>query len=165
MTYFEKLEVSDQERIEEMSSMAKAIVCEHFDPLIGREQNDYMISLFQTPQAIHSQLEAGYRYYFVKEEGRNLGFLAFYPKGSDMYLSKFYLYKGERHKGHASKMLEFVKKEAGKEGLEGILLNVNRFNSAVESYLNMGFEIVREEKNDIGNGFFMDDYVMRFRLR
>ncbi len=82
-----------------------------------------------------------------------------------MYLSKFYLYKDERHKGHASKMLEFVKKEAGKEGLEGIFLNVNRFNSAVESYLNMGFEIVREEKNDIGNGFFMDDYVMRFRLR
>lgn len=165
MTYFEKLGVNDQERIEEMSSMAKAIVREHFDPLIGREQNDYMISLFQTPEAVHSQLENGYRYYFVKEEGRNLGFLAFYPKGSDMYLSKFYLYKDERHKGHASKMLEFVKKEAGKEGLEGIILNVNRFNSAVESYLNMGFEIVREEKNDIGNGFFMDDYVIRFRLR
>ncbi len=53
MTYFEKLEVNDQERIEEMSSMAKAIVREHFDPLIGREQNDYMISLFQTPEAVH----------------------------------------------------------------------------------------------------------------
>jgi GNAT superfamily N-acetyltransferase len=164
MTSFEQLQPSEKERIEEMSRMAVTIVREHFDPLIGKEQNDYMISLFQTPSAIQSQLASGCRYYFVKEEGRNIGFLAFYPRENSMYLSKFYLYRNERHKGHARRMLEFVIGETEKEGLASITLNVNRFNSAVGAYLNMGFEIIREEKNDIGNGFFMDDYVMALRL-
>ena len=161
MTEFVKLPEEDEAAIHEMSEMAIKIVREHFDPLIGKEQNDYMIALFQTPEAIQKQLEEGYRYYFVKEDGRNLGFLAFYPRGSYMYLSKFYLYSHERGKGYARKMLAFVEEQCEKEGLQGIELNVNRFNQAVDVYLKIGFEIVRLEKNDIGNGFYMDDYVMR----
>jgi ribosomal protein S18 acetylase RimI-like enzyme len=43
----------------------------------------------------------------------------------------------------------------------GVLtLNVNRNNRAVGFYKNLGFKIVGEENIDIGNGFFMEDYVM-----
>ena len=28
----------------------------------------------------------------------------------------------------------------------------------------LGFRIIRSEKNDIGNGFFMDDYVCRLEV-
>ena len=81
---FEALSPSDEVRIKEMSEMATEIVREHFDPLIGRQQNDYMIGMFQTVEAIRSQLEHGYRYFFVKEAGRRIGFLAFYPKAHCM---------------------------------------------------------------------------------
>ena len=157
---FVKLIAEDEKAIAEMSEMAIEIVREHFDPLIGKEQNDYMISLFQTPEAIRRQLKEGYRYYFVKEAGENIGFLAFYPKGENLYLSKFYLYRKERRKGYARKMLCFVEEECVKEGLKAMELNVNRYNEAVQVYRKLGFDIVRQEKNDIGNGFFMDDYVM-----
>ena len=30
----------------------------------------------------------------------------------------------------------------------------------VETLIDFGFDIVKEQKADIGNGFFMDDYVM-----
>lgn len=154
----------DVENIRNLSALAEAIVREHFDPIIGREQNDYMISLFQTPQAITRQLQNGYRYYFVREATENIGFLAFYPKHDVMYLSKFYLRKEERGKGIAHQMLAFVKQETKKEGLPAVELNVNRNNSACLAYEKMGFRIVREEKNDIGKGFYMDDYVYRLDL-
>jgi len=163
MIEFVRLE-NDEKEIERMSAMATAIVREHFDPLIGKEQNDYMLSLFQTPGAIASQLAEGYRYYFVRKDGEDIGFTAFYPRQDAMYLSKFYLYRQERAKGYAHAMLEFVESETRKEGLQAVELNVNRFNSAVKVYEKLGFEIIREEKNEIGHGFIMDDYVFRKQL-
>lgn len=82
-----------------------------------------------------------------------------------MYLSKFYLYKQERGKGYAHEMLSFIMDETKKAGLDGIELNVNKHNSACRAYDRLGFEIIRSEKNDIGNGFYMDDYVYYKKVR
>lgn len=156
---FPELSVENENGISEMSKMATEIVREHFDPLIGKEQNDFMLGMFQTEQAIKEQLENGYKYFFVCENNRNIGFLAFYPKGNSLYLSKFYLYKSERGKGYAHKMMEFVIYNAKELNLTGVELNVNKQNSACCAYERLGFKIIRSEKNSIGNGFYMDDYV------
>lgn len=161
---FIKLSVENEAGISEMSKMATDIVREHFEPLIGKEQNDYMLEMFQTEQAIKEQLKNGYEYFFVRDENRNLGFLAFYPREDAMYLSKFYLYKSERGKGYSHQMLEFVISNAKKWNLKGIELNVNRQNSACYAYERLGFKILRSEKNSIGNGFYMDDYVYRLEI-
>lgn len=153
-----------KEEIVTMSELATEIVREHFDKIIGKEQNDYMISLFQTPSAISSQLEKGYQYFFVSVDGENIGFLAFYQKENYLYLSKFYLKNDFRGRGYAHRMLDFTSDFARNRGLSRIELNVNRNNFAVDVYKKLGFEIIREEKNDIGNGFYMDDYVMSRNL-
>ena len=158
---FELLPLSDEGKIREMSEMATEIVREHFDPIVGKAQNDYMIGRFQTPEAIRDQLAHGYRYYFVLEEGRRIGFLAFYPREGCLYLSKFYLYKEERGKGYSRPMCDFVVRKAREEALSAVELNVNRNNSAVFAYEKLGFRRVRSEINDIGEGWFMDDYVYR----
>ncbi len=147
-----------------MSEMATEIVREHFDPIIGKAQNDYMISLFQTKEAISKQLEQGYNYFFAKDEEGLAGFLAFYPRNMVMYLSKFYLYKSKRGKGYSRQMLDFIAAETEKQQLNAIELNVNKNNMACHVYESLGFKIIRSEKNDIGNGFFMDDYVYRLDL-
>ena len=162
--YFAELRPEDTDAIRAMSQMATSIVREHFDPLIGKEQNDYMLAMFQTEVAIKKQLESGYRYFFIQENDRNIGFIAFYPKESVMYLSKFYLYKDERGKGYAHRMLDFVIDESLKIRKNAIELNVNKQNSACLAYDRLGFKIIRSEKNDIGNGFFMDDYVYRLDI-
>lgn len=54
--YFEELFKNQENRIREMSDMAISIVREHFDPLIGTEQNDYIIKKFQTADSIRKQL-------------------------------------------------------------------------------------------------------------
>ena len=161
---FEQLLLSDESKIIDMSEMATKIVREHYDPIIGKAQNDYMIEKFQTVDAIRGQLEQGYRYYFVSENGNRIGFLAFYPKACCMYLSKAYLYKAARGKGYFRKMLDFVIRKAQEEELSSIELNVNKKNSAVLVYEKLGFQIIRSEKNDIGGGYYMDDYVYRLEI-
>lgn len=156
---FEILLPGDKEEINEMSQMATAIVRDYYDPIIGKAQNDYMLKMFQTPEAIAEQLEHGYRYYFMREDERNLGFLAFYPRENALYLSKLYLYKDERGKGYAREVMEFLKTQAGELGFNRIELNVNRHNDTRFIYEKLGFTVAWEEKNDIGNGFYMDDYV------
>ena len=42
---------------------------------------------------------------------------------------------------------------------------VNRNNAiAIRAYQNNGFTVICEQKSDIGNGFFMDDFVMEKTL-
>ena len=161
---FEQLMPYDENGIKEMSKMATAIVREHYDPIIGKEQNDYMIQKFQTADAIKEQLEHGYQYYFVSDKRRRIGFFAFYPRENAMYLSKLYLYKDERGKGYSRQMLDFVISNARNIGLTSIELNVNRNNSAIYAYEKLGFKVIRAEKNDIGAGFFMDDYVYGLQI-
>ena len=156
---FIMLSLDDVNGIKEMSEMATAILREHYDPIIGKEQNDYMLDMFQSVEAVTEQLSHGYNYYFAKKDGANAGFLAFYPREGALYLSKLYLYKDQRGKGFSRVMLEFLKEKAKELGLNRIELNVNRNNPSVQIYEKLGFTVAWEEKNDIGNGFYMDDYV------
>ena len=163
---YEKISASNTVEIKELSALATEIVKEHFDSLIGAAQNDYMIRRFQSVPAITEQLEHGYQYYFVSDiAGNKVGFLAFYPRGNELYLSKFYLQKAQRGKGIAKDMLQFVIQRAQEVGLSSIVLNVNKNNSAVLAYEKLGFIKIIEEKNDIGNGYVMDDFVYRYLIK
>ena len=82
-----------------------------------------------------------------------------------MYLSKFYLYKQERGKGHAHEMLSFIMEETKKAGLDGIELNVNKHNSACRAYDSLGFLAIRPDTNDIGTAFYMGDNVYHKKVR
>lgn len=161
---FRKLEIENSSDIALMSKVASAIVKEHYDPLLGAEQNDYMIEMFQSVKAITEQLEHGYKYYFCMSDNEIVGFMAFYPKETEMYISKLYLKKEHRGKGYSREMLNFVISDAKRMNLDLITLNVNKYNKSVDIYKSLGFFKIRDEKNDIGNGFFMDDYVMGYRI-
>ena len=135
MLDFERVQAGETEKIEALSALATAIVREHFDPIIGRAQNDYMLAMFQTVPAIMGQLEHGYRYYFVTAaDGARIGFVAFYPRGGELVLSKFYLVKAMRGRGYARRMLDFVLENARALGCGAVVLNVNRDNPSTRVY-------------------------------
>jgi ribosomal protein S18 acetylase RimI-like enzyme len=49
-------------------------------------------------------------------------------------------------------------------GGDVLLLNVNRNNPAKSFYKKLGFTVIKEDDIDIGNGYFMNDYVMKLQL-
>ncbi len=161
---FTAVNFDDDKSIEEMSSFASSIIKDYYDPIIGSEQNDYMIKKFQSAESIKEQISKGYEYYFVCNKNKRIGFLAFYKRENELYLSKFYLEKTERGKGYSRLMMDFVKENAKKNNLPSVTLNVNKFNVSKYVYEKLGFSEIRKEKNYIGNGFFMDDYVYEYKL-
>lgn len=159
------LDKNDREAIKRMSDLASGIVREHYDPIVGEVQNSYMINMFQSEKAIKEQLDHGYLYYFVaNDDGSDAGFLAFYPKEDEMYISKFYLRKDMRGKGISKDMLKFVIEKTRECGFTSISLNVNKRNDAIAAYERLGFKRVGKEKNDIGCGYYMDDFVYRYKI-
>ena len=65
---FKKIELSDKASVTRLSQAASEIVKEYYDPIIGAEQNDYMIEKFQSVPAVTHQLEEGYHYYLLLEK-------------------------------------------------------------------------------------------------
>ena len=161
---FTELFAGDKAGIERMSALASSIVKDYYDPIIGAAQNNYMIEKFQSAGSISNQLESGKRYFFVLENGADIGFMCFFPRNDAMYLSKLYLKKDARGKGYSRKMLEIISGEAKKLGLYAVELNVNKGNVSKDIYEKLGFRRIRAEKIDIGGGFYMDDYVYRLEL-
>ena len=163
---FIKLSPTDEELISDLADLACSIWKEHYDPIIGAEQNDYMIEKFQSSDAIKEQLSRNISYCLVcADDGSNIGFIAFYPRGAELYLSKFYLHKSQRGQGISRQMMDFIKAEARKINASSVTLNVNKHNDlAIAVYERLGFCRIREEKIDIGNGWYMDDYVYEYKL-
>lgn len=165
MKYIE-ITKSDTKSIKELSELASEIVKEHYDPILGETQNNYMIKKFQSARSIMEQLAQNYRYFFVaNNNGIKVGFIAFYPREDDLYLSKFYLEKSERGQGIATDMFEFIKSKATGLRFTSIVLNVNKYNDlAIRAYEKLGMIKIAEEKIDIGNGYYMDDFVYQYNL-
>lgn len=170
--YFTEVTLDNPQEVIRLSGIATAIVKDYYDPIVGSEQNDYMIQMFQSVEALERQLRGHYRYYIVDadEAGQRtgIGFLAFYKRSGaqqdELYLSKFYLSKEYRGRGIGKEMLAFVVKQAESMGLQRIVLNVNKHNGSIDIYKRLGFVKIRDEVNDIGNGYVMDDYVMQYRM-
>jgi GNAT superfamily N-acetyltransferase len=107
------------------------------------------------------QLINGYRYFVMEQDGDICAYMGVQPQGPALFLSKFYVLKPYRGAGLFSAGLEVLKQICRDNDMCSIYLTVNRHNThAYEVYLHKGFTVIREEVNDIGFGFVMDDYIM-----
>lgn len=166
---FIPVDAADRDTVCMLSAFASAIVRQHFDPIIGAAQNDYMIERFQTPQAIAQQITDGALYRLVIADEDLAGFVSFYPLAEDgvrkLYVSKFYLSLAHRGQGIARQMFAYLCGQGAVCGADVLSLHVNRHNTdTIAVYEHLGFAITRKVQTDIGDGFVMDDYVMEYRL-
>ncbi len=142
-------------------SLAKEIWTEYYTPLIGKDQVDYMLERFQSKQAIAEQIKAGVLYFFIQEDREIVGYLAFQPRGRELFLSKIYLKSSKRGRGYGKKAIQFAESLAKARNMSKIALTVNKNNlNSIGAYEKMGFKNVGPVIQDIGNGFAMDDYKM-----
>ena len=77
------------------------------------------------------------------------------------FISKIYLLAEERGKHYASQIIGFYTDLCRSRDLHSMYLTVNKQNDlGIRAYYGKGFVTIESVKNDIGNGFAMDDYVM-----
>ena len=157
------LDAASTARVE---ALAREIWPDHYIPIIGETQVAYMLEKFQTQNAIGRQLSEGYLYYLIKDEEKtDIGYMAFHPLTTELFLSKLYLRAQVRGKGFGRQLMEYSKSFAQTRGLSKITLTVHKHNPSVEIYQKLGFRIMGPVVTDIGNGFVMDDYRMEWALR
>ncbi|HXX80760.1 MAG TPA: GNAT family N-acetyltransferase [Thermodesulfovibrionales bacterium] len=159
------LEVLTEKQIEIVGSLAEEIWTEHYIPIIGKAQVDYMLDRFQSKESISEQIRSGFLYFLIKEDNRFIGYIGVQPKGDELFLSKIYIQYSERGKGFGKKAIQFIERLAKERGLRKIVLTVNKNNRvAIEAYEKLGFINLGSVIQDIGSGFIMDDYKMEKNL-
>lgn len=159
----EFIRVNDEVLAKSVESLAQEIWTEHYVPIVGKPQVDYMLKTFQSKDSIMRQLlQENFQYYLIKRGEDLIGYIGMVPKDQDaLFLSKFYLRACDRGQGYGKLMTYFVETKAREMGFTRIRLTVNKNNTgSVSAYLKMGFKTVGPMIQDIGAGFFMDDYVM-----
>lgn len=150
--------ISDIQRVVEL---ADEIWREHYIPIIGKAQVDYMLQRFQSAQAIKDQIEEGAMYYLLFHKNAPAGYFSFTIRETELFLSKIYVKKTKRGKGLGGKMMKFIQDEAASNGLDQISLTVNKNNTkSIAAYSKLGFKKIKSLVMDIGNGFVMDDFLM-----
>ena len=133
-----------------------------YGPILTEEQTLYMIPMMYNTELISAQIDL---FSILEMDGHAIGYCAFeITSETDGKLHKLYLRPSIKQKGAGSFIIEQISNQARSLGLISIFLNVNKLNSAVNFYLKKGFTVEREMVLDIGNGYVMDDYVMRLFL-
>ena len=155
--------VVDDGEILVVERLAREIWTEHFVPVIGMPQVEYMLNEFQSAAAIKRYLAQGYKYYLVNFDGVSAGYLAFLPKAGrqELFLSKFYLLLHYRGKGIGREMMGFVEDMARNGALKKVSLKTNKKNlDTICFYEKAGFTHKVSDVTDIGGGFVADDWLM-----
>lgn len=152
--------VNSPEQVVAVAALAREIWTQHFTPIIGAAQVEYMLDKFQSAPAIARQMaEEGYEYYLAPETG----YLALVPDETkqSVLLSKIYVKADRRGTGLGRQMIGFAEQRCREAGGRELWLLVNRHNAgSIAFYERQGFRKTRELVQDIGNGFVTDDWRM-----
>lgn len=146
-----------------LRDLARRIWHAHYPGIIAVDQINYMLDRFFSEQHLREELKHGVRWEIASHGGQRVGFLAcFIERDNDqLKLSKLYLLPELHGRGFGREMLERVKGHATKDGLPRVCLTVNRQNAkAIRAYERAGFAILETVMADIGDGYYMDDYLM-----
>lgn len=152
------------ETADTVSSLASEIWYECYKDVLTKEQIDYMLNTYHSNAMIRKEMDEGYKFVIIRDEDTPIGYTSFVNEGDRLYISKVYLLKSYRGNGYGRKIMDIADSYAKDNNLHTEYLRVNKGNPTVDFYKKMGFTIADECKSDIGNGYFMDDYVMERKI-
>ncbi len=152
----------------EIKEMAYAIWPVAYKNILKPSQLHYMLHLFYSIDALEKQLQSGHRFIIAYDDDTAVGFASFSQKTTGIpgvfRLHKLYVLPGLQKKGTGRFLLNYIIETISTEGATLLELNVNRYNPALHFYTKLGFTVSREEDIDIGEGYFMNDFVMQLSI-
>lgn len=149
-----------------ISNLATQIWNEYYPAIIGQQQVDYMLDKMYNAAAMIEQMQNGQDFYLVSEKDKNIAFFSYSLKNDNSgFLHKFYILQSYRGKGIASEILNYLEIILKDFKVKAYRLTVNRQNAqAINFYFKSGFKIEEVADFDIGNNYFMNDFVMIKKL-
>ena len=164
------LRLAEKHELPGITAIAKPVWHEHYTPIIGKVQVEYMLQNMYSTDALFKQYSEGQTFYFIIENETEIGFISISKKSEGQwFLHKFYIGIEYQNLRIGSKvideMLSLIKAGDTSNNIE-IRLTVNRNNfKSINFYFKHGFTIVEVADFDIGNGFFMNDFIMKKTIK
>ena len=140
-----------------LSKLAYEIWHEHYVPIVGREQVEYMLDLWYNDEALRTQMSDPTRSTKLVEnvQGELIGYIQYGRQEEAMFVYKVYIASDYRGKGIGKHLFGQIQHRP-------LTLRVNKNNKdSIAFYKRYGFEVTAEEVLSIGAGFVRDDYVMQ----
>lgn len=144
--------------------LAEQVFPETYKHIITPAQCDYMMDMMYSETSLLRQMtEERHIYQLLAIDGEPAGYVSVQPIEADVYeLQKIYVlprFQG-RHLGRtlfdaAVSLVKRLHPEPCR-----IFLHVNRYNKAKTFYEHLGLKVTKQGDYDIGNGYFMNDYIM-----
>ncbi len=145
--------------------------------IISQEQINFMLDWMYSDASLAEQFTKGHAFYIASLNGEDVGFCSVSNEGvenaennnevsnfTSHKLNKLYVLPSAHGTGSGKALLNKAVEVAKFQGSTSLFLQVNKHNNAYTFYLKNGFTKEKEFKFDIGNGFYMDDYVMRLNF-
>lgn len=149
--------------------MAQVVFRHTYREILSPEQMEYMMDLMYSPANLQKQLDEGHVYYIAYRDGKPCGYVSVQPEGiADdgrllFHLQKIYVLPSEQGHGLGRALFDRAVahvREAARRCTARIELNVNRNNPSIGFYHHLGLRILRQGDFHIGNGYYMNDYIM-----
>ncbi|WP_291529138.1 GNAT family N-acetyltransferase [Bacteroides sp. UBA939] len=151
-----------------INRLAWQIFPETYKEILVPEQMEYMMKWMYSLENIRKQMEEEGHVYFIAYKGEEAcGYVSVQQQGDDLFhLQKIYVLSSFQGMHCGSflfrEAIKYIKEvHPGSCLME---LNVNRNNKAVKFYEYMGMKKLREGDFPIGNGFYMNDYIMGLEI-
>lgn len=165
MITFRKAGMEDTPLIEEL---AQEIFRHTYREILSPEQTDYMMEWMYSQDSLKRQIgEEGHIYHIVYYGGEAVGYFSVQQQGERLWhLQKIYLRGGMQGKSVGKQMflkaVEYIRENSVLPAT--MELNVNRNNPAVAFYEKMGMHKAAQGDFYIGNGYYMNDYIMAMEI-
>jgi ribosomal protein S18 acetylase RimI-like enzyme len=150
----------------QLNAMANEIWMAHYPKIIGLVQVNYMLEKMYNLETLEQHLSNGPQvFHWVQNFQQNVGFIAVEQRSEvELYLQKFYILPPMQGTGVGHKAFEQLATAYPQS--QSIKLQVNRQNyTAINFYFKLGFKIECVADFDIGDGYFMNDFVMVWHRR
>jgi len=127
-----------------------------------------MLNMMYSHVSLQQQVkDQQHTFIIAYDEEVPVGFAAYFQKDDTpgiFRLDKLYVLTDQHGKGVGKKLIDHIISAIKPLGASKLDLTVNRNNKSLSFYQKLGFTITGEINKPIGEGFFMDDYVMTLTL-
>lgn len=158
----QEIGVNDLFRIRELASKTWFNT---YSDILKEDQLNYMFEMMYNIENLKVNLEDGSKFYILIEGDIDLGFIEVKQNKDSIKLNKIYVTPMSQGKGIGNQLIQKTYQICEKNKCLYIELNVNRFNKAIHFYEKNKFKIVGEVDIEIGNGYLMEDFIMKRYIR
>ena len=143
-----------------------AIWPQTYTQLLTKEQIEYMLQLIYSETSLQKQMEIdGCTFIIIYEDNKPVAFASYSQTKPQVWkLHKIYVLATQQGKGTGKFIINFIVEEIKQQNAKALQLQVKRDNPAQDFYKKIGFTVIETADFDIGNGYFMKDYVMELSL-